>query len=147
MKEKYGLLREVERNPSIIENTSRRIKNALNVEIKMEMEISALMNSKERNTFLHASGYKTSEKRCSSAINVFEFCQVVQEYQQRYCPEDQNQFVSDFLAEVDRQITEEDFEKVIEDLAVDKDEVNRIEAIGEESALDQKIQEEKEMQK
>ena len=88
MKDKYGLLREVERNPSIIENTSRRIKNALNVEIKMVMEISALMNSKERNTFLHASGYKTSEKRCSSAINVFEFCQVVQEYQQRYCPED-----------------------------------------------------------
>ena len=135
-------MREVERNPSIIENTSRRIKKALNIEIKMVMEISALMNSNERNSFLHASGYKTKEKRCSSSINVFEFCQVVQEYQQRYSPENQNQFVDDFLSEVDRQIKEEDFENVIEDLAVDKDEVNRIEAIGEESALDRKIKEE-----
>ena len=35
MKDKYGQLREIERNPSIIENTSRRIKRALNIEIKM----------------------------------------------------------------------------------------------------------------
>ena len=84
MKDKYGVYKEIERRPSIVEKTSRKIKRALNQEIPMQMELAALMSTQDRNNFLHASGYKTKEKRCSSSINVLEFCEVVQEYQQRY---------------------------------------------------------------
>lgn len=45
MKDKYGVYKEIERRPSIVEKTSRKIKRALNQEIPMEMELAALMST------------------------------------------------------------------------------------------------------
>jgi hypothetical protein len=86
----------------VIENAKRRIYKAIDKEIDMVMEIGPLMNVAKKNEYLLASGYKTKEKRCSSSINVLEFCEVVQEFQQKYAPDEENEFVQLFLSEVDR---------------------------------------------
>ena len=144
LREKYGKLQEVERKLSIVEKQKRKYYNFMDYPIEMEMAVLPVMKNSDRSEFLFKSGYRTNQKKMTSSISLRELVEYLQEQVKEYAPNREDEFIHDFLKQVDHQIEDLDFEQTILELSYDEDEQARISQIGEETPLQKKIREEKE---
>jgi hypothetical protein len=101
LREKYGKYQEIERKLSIIEKQRRRYYNFMGWPIEMEMAILPLMTKQRRNDFLFLSGYRTTQKRLSSSVSTRELCEYLQDQIKEFAPDNESEFIQDFLAEID----------------------------------------------
>ena len=112
--------------------------------IEMEMAVLPVMKNTDRSEFLFKSGYRTTQKKMTSSISLRELVEYLQQQVNKYAPEREDEFIHDFLQQVDYQIEDLDFESTILELSYDEDEQARISSIGEETPLQKKIKEEQE---